>query len=158
MKIKVMLKLAAVAVVGLAAIALSQPPLRAQQPDKGSRSVWEGVYTKEQAKRGELLYVQNCSSCHGPDLSGNDEAATLSGPAFLASWDGLSVNDLSNRIRVSMPPNNLGKLSRQQIVDILSYVLSFNSFPAGNAELDPKAELLKQVRIEATKPKAKSSL
>ena len=156
MKIKVMLKLAAVAVVGLAGIALSQPPLRAQQTDKGSRSVWEGVYTKEQAKRGELLYVQNCSSCHGPDLSGNDEAAALSGPAFLASWDGLSVNDLSNRVRVSMPPNNLGRLSRQQIVDILSYVLSFNSFPAGNAELDPKAELLKQVRIEATKPKGSS--
>jgi mono/diheme cytochrome c family protein len=114
------------------------------------------VYTKEQAKRGELLYVQNCSSCHGPDLSGNDEAAALSGPAFLASWDGLSVGDLSNRVRVSMPPNNLGKLSRQQIVDILSYVLSVNSFPAGKGELDPKAELLKQVRIEATKPKANS--
>ena len=131
--------------------------VRAQEPSAPtSRSVWDGVYTEEQAKRGELLYVQNCSSCHGPDLSGNDEAAALSGPAFLASWDGLSVNDLSNRVRVSMPPNNLGKLSRQQIVDILSYVLSFNSFPAGNAELDPKSELLKQVRIEATKPRTKS--
>ncbi len=149
-------KIMAAVIIGLAAIALCQPPLRAQQTDKGSRSVWEGVYTKEQAKRGEELYAQNCSSCHGPDLSGNDEAAALSGPAFLASWDGLSVGDLSNRVRVSMPPNNLGQLSRQQIVDILSYVLSVNSFPAGKAELDPKAELLKQVRIEATKPKAKA--
>ena len=136
-------------------IGASQAALRAQQTDK-PLSVWEGVYTKEQAKRGEALYVQNCSSCHGPDLSGNDEAAPLAGPAFLSSWDGLSVGDLANRVRVSMPPNNLGKLSRQQIVDILSYVLSFNSFPAGNAELDPKAELLKQVRIEATKPKGSS--
>lgn len=80
----------------------------------------------------------------------------MTGPAFLANWDGLSVADLSERVRVSMPPNNLGRLSRQQIVDILSYVLSVNSFPAGKTELDPKAELLKQVRIEATKPKEKS--
>src|SRR6266404_8747296 len=148
-------KIMAAAIIGVAAIAVSQPPLRAQQTDKGSRSVWEGVYTKEQAKRGEQLYVQNCSSCHGPDLSGNDEAAALSGPVFLSSWDGLTVGDLANRVRVSMPPNNLGKLSRQQIVDILSYVLSFNNFPAGKTELDPKPEFLKLVRVEGTKPKAK---
>ena len=82
-------------------------------------------------------------------------AIPLAGPVFLSSWDGLSVGDLANRVRVSMPPNNPGKLSRQQIVDILSYVLSFNNFPAGKSELDPKPELLKQVRVEATKPKAK---
>jgi mono/diheme cytochrome c family protein len=141
-------------IIALVLIGASQAALHAQQTDK-PLSVWEGVYTKEQAKRGEALYVQNCSSCHGPDLSGNDEAAALAGPVFLSSWDGLSVGDLANRVRVSMPPNNLGKLSRQQIVDILSYVLSFNNFPAGKSELDPKPELLKQVRVEATKPKAK---
>ncbi len=140
--------------IGLVMIGASQAALRAQQTDK-ALSVWEGVYTKEQAKRGEGLYVQNCSACHGPDLAGNDEAAPLAGPVFLSSWDGLSVGDLANRVRVSMPPNNLGKLSRQQIVDILSYVLSFNNFPAGKSELDPKPELLKQVRVEATNPKPK---
>lgn len=141
-------------IIALLVIGASQKALRAQQTDK-PLSVWDGVYTKEQAKRGEGLYVQKCSSCHGPDLSGNDEAAPLAGPVFLASWDGLSVGELANRVRVSMPPNDLGKLSRQQIVDILSYVLSFNNFPAGKTELDPKPELLKQVRVEATKPKAK---
>lgn len=133
-----------------------RPSLYAQQADKGTRSVWDGSFTKEQSKRGEGLYGQHCSSCHGPDLSGNDEAAPLTGSAFLANWDGLSVGDLTERIRVSMPPNNLGKLSRQQIVDIISYLLSFNSFPAGKSELDPKAEVLKEIRIEAAKPKANS--
>jgi mono/diheme cytochrome c family protein len=156
MRDKIELKIAAAAIIGLAAIGGFHSPLRAQQAEKASRSVWDGVYTKEQAKRGEGLYAQNCSSCHGPDLTGNDEAAPLSGPVFLASWDGLSVGDLSNRVRVSMPPNNLGKLSRQQIVDILSYVLSVNSFPAGKTELDPKPELLKQVRIDSTKPNGNS--
>ena len=151
-KIKIVVSL----ILALSLIAALRSTPRAQQPDKAPRSVWDGVYTKEQAKRGEGLYANNCSSCHGPDLSGNDEAAPLTGPAFLANWDGLTVADLSERVRVSMPPNRLGKLSRQQITDILSYVLSFNSFPAGKTELDPKPEVQKQVRIEATKPKAKA--
>ena len=148
------MKKATKVIIALLIIGVSQAALHAQQTDKPG-SVWDGVYTKDQAKRGESLYVQNCSSCHGPDLSGNDEAAALAGPVFLSSWDGLTVGDLANRVRVSMPPNNLGKLSRQQIVDILSYVLSFNNFPAGKTELDPKPELLKLVRVEGTKPKAK---
>ena len=53
-----------------------------------------------------------------------------------------------------MPPNNLGKLSRQEIVDILSYVLSVNNFPAGKNELDPKPEVLKLVKFQASKPKS----
>src|SRR6185295_7360425 len=136
-------KFVVVITFGLATIALLSTSPRAQETNKSARSAWDGVYTKEQAKRGEQLYAQNCASCHGPDLSGNDEAAPLAGTVFLSSSDGLTVADLSNRVRVSMPPNNLGKLSRQQIVDILSYVLSFNNFPAGKTELDPKPEVLK---------------
>ena len=156
MKIKIKVKVAVVVITSLAAITVLNTPLGAQQePDR--RTVWDGVFTKEQAKRGDGLYAQHCSSCHGPDLAGNDEAAPLVGSAFLANWDGLSVGDLMERVRVTMPPNNLGKLSRQQITDILSYTLSFNSFPAGQTELDPKPEVLKQIRIEASKPKANSN-
>ena len=145
-------------IIILASIVVLHSTLRAQETGKTSHSVWEGVYTKDQANRGEALYAQHCSSCHGPDLSGNDEAASLSGSAFLANWDGLTIGDLSERVRVSMPPNKLGTVSRQQIADILSYVLSVNSVPAGKAELDSKLELQKQVRIEANKPKANASL
>jgi len=150
-------KLVAAAVFALSAVVVSRPSLQANQSDKASRSVWDGAYTKDQAKRGETLYAQNCSSCHGPDLLGNDEAAPLTGSAFLSNWDGLSVGDLSERVRISMPPNNLGKLNRQQIADILSYVLSVNNFPQGKTELDSKAEVLKQIRIEGTKPKGSSN-
>ncbi|PYT06051.1 MAG: class I cytochrome c [Acidobacteria bacterium] len=153
MKIKV--KVTVVVIIGFVIVMLN-PSFSAQQPDNTSRSVWDGVYTKEQVKRGEKLYAQLCSSCHGQELAGNDEAAPLSGPAFQASWEGLSVGELSNRVRVSMPPNDPGTLSRQQIVDILSYVLSVNGFPSGKTELDSKPEVLKQVRIEAIKPKEKS--
>jgi len=149
-------KFVVVITFGLATIALLSTSPRAQETNKSARSAWDGVYTKEQAKRGETLYAQNCSSCHGPDLSGNDEAAPLTGANFLSNWDGLTVGDLSERVRISMPPNKTGKLSRQEIVDILSYVLSVNTFPSGKSELDSKLEIQKQVRIDATN--AKSSI
>ena len=137
--------------MGIAAIfGLAQdtaPPLR---------SVWDGVYTQEQSQRGEAIYSRECAKCHGTDLAGADEVPALSGGAFLSNWDGLTVGDLSERVRISMPPNKQGRLSKQQIVDILSYVLNVNSFPAGKTELDTKTELLKQIRIEATKPKGRS--
>ncbi len=150
-------RIVATAVFVLSVAAFFHPSLQARQADKSASSVWDGVFTKDQAKRGEGLYAQHCSSCHGPDLLGNDEAAPLTGSAFISNWDGPSVGDLAERVRISMPPNNVGKLSRQQISDVLSYVLSVNSFPFGKAELDPKAEFLKQIRIEGTKPKANSN-
>jgi len=144
-------KATALIIILCVAIGVLHSSIRAQA--SGTRSVWDAVYTKEQAKRGEGLYIQNCSVCHGPDLTGNDEAAALTGPGFLANWEGLTIGDLSERVRVSMPPNNLGKLNRQQIVDVLGFVLSFNKFPAGDKELDPKVEVLKQIKIMGTKPK-----
>jgi mono/diheme cytochrome c family protein len=105
------------------------------------------------SQAGESLCAQECASCHGTELTGNDETPALAGPAFLANWDGLTVGDLSERVRQTMPPNKLGRLTRQQIVDILGYVLNVNGFPAGKTELDPKTAPLKQIRIEATKRK-----
>ena len=52
MKIK-LLKSAIVAVTLLAAINSLMPQLNAGQTNKGTRSVWDGAYTREQAKRGE---------------------------------------------------------------------------------------------------------
>ena len=130
--------------------------VRAKETAQTSRSVWDGVYTQEQAQRGEAIYGRECAKCHGSDLAGADEVPALSGGAFLSNWDGLTVGDLSERVRISMPPNKQGRLSKQQIVDILGYVLNANSFPAGKTELDSKTEVLKQIRIEATKPKASS--
>ncbi len=148
-------KVAAAAVIGLGLVGVFDSALRAQESAQASRSVWDGVYTQEQSRRGEALYGRECAKCHGTDLAGADEVPALTGGAFLSNWDGLTVGDLSERVRISMPPNRQGVLSRQQIVDILSYLLNVNSFPAGKTEMDPKTEQLKQIRIEATKPKAR---
>lgn len=130
--------------------------LRAQEAAPSeSRSVWDGVYTEEQAKRGEPLYHKECAPCHGDSLSGGESAPPLTGGAFLSNWNGLTLGDLFERIRKTMPQNAPGKLSRQQNADILAFALSANRFPAGKTELSRQSEFLKEIRFEAIKPEPK---
>ena len=143
---------AIVAIVGIAAIGTTHSTTRGEESAQTTRSVWDGVYTTEQEKRGAEQYTRVCAHCHGEDLAGTDEAAPLSGPAFLANWDGLTLGDLAERIIRTMPENDPGHLTRRQVADIITHVLSFNGFPAGKQELDPRVEMLRQIRIEASKP------
>jgi mono/diheme cytochrome c family protein len=118
-----------------------------------TRSVWDGVYTTDQAKRGQELYARECAACHGSDLSGGESAPPLAGAGFLSNWTGLTVGDLFDRTQKSMPQNSPGKLSRAQNADIVAYMLSANRFPEGKLDLDKQAEALKQIRIDAEKEK-----
>ena len=140
------------AIAGLAAIGAFYTTLRAQAP---SRSVWDGVYTEEQAKRGQPLYNEQCASCHGDTLGGGESAPALAGGEFLSNWNGLTLGDLFERIRTTMPQNKPGKLSREVNADILAYMLSANQFPAGKTELAHATEVLKEIRLDATKPEKK---
>jgi S-disulfanyl-L-cysteine oxidoreductase SoxD len=116
-----------------------------------ANSVWDGVYTDEQSKRGAALYAKECAACHGTELSGGEEAPPLSGGAFMSNWSGLTVGELFERVRLSMPEGRPGTLSRQQNADIVAYLLSFNQFPAGKTELAKDTDILKQIRFEAQK-------
>ena len=116
------------------------------------KSVWEGAFTEEQAKRGAEAYLQHCAECHGQDLSGDGFAPALSGADFLNAWNGLTVGDLFDRIRISMPPGKESAVPTQAKIDIVAYVLNFNKFPAGKTELPPQVEVAKQIKFESTKP------
>jgi len=116
-----------------------------------TRSVRDGVYSEEQRKRGSALFADNCAMCHNHDLSGGEIAPALYGGNFMANWDGLTVGDLFERIRVSMPPDNPDKISSQQRSDIISLILSVNGFPAGSKDLESRVEFLKQIKIEPPK-------
>ena len=115
------------------------------------RTVWDGVYTGDQAKRGEAAYVEACSNCHGRTLEGADMTPALTGGAFMANWDGLTVGDLFDRIRISMPADRPGSLSRQEDVDVIAYILRFNQFPAGKEELPREVLVLKQILFKASR-------
>ena len=135
-------------IFALGVIGLGLSNLAAQKP---TRSVWDGVYTKEQAERGRGEYKSECEDCHGLALDG-DDGPPLAGVPFLSNWDGLTLNVLFDRIKTTMPANRPGSISREASADILSYILRFNRFPAGDQELPQQSELLKQIRIEANPP------
>jgi mono/diheme cytochrome c family protein len=116
-----------------------------------TRSVWDGVYTDAQADRGRPLYNQHCASCHADTLMGGEMSPPLVGGEFLSNWNGLTLGDLFERIRTTMPQNNPGKLSREVNADITAYILSVNKFPAGKTEMPHSAEFLKDIRIDSEK-------
>jgi len=74
------------------------------------------------------------------------------GGEFLANWNGLTVGDLFERIRTTMPASRPGSVSREQNSEVLAFILSANQFPAGSAELPRQTEALKQIRLESTRP------
>jgi len=118
---------------------------------EATRSVWDGVYTEEQAARGKPLYNQHCASCHADTLMGGEMSPPLVGGDFLSNWNGLTMGELFERIRTTMPQNKAGKLSREVNADITAYILSVNKFPAGKAELPRTVEFLKEIRIDSEK-------
>ena len=133
--------------VALALIPLATAFVLAQE-----KSVWDGIYTDAQAQRGKQLYSDACASCHGPELTGGEMAPPLVGGDFTSDWNGLTVGDLFERIRISMPQNAPGSLTGQQNADILAFMLSVNKFPVGETELAKDAMMLKAIKFETKKP------
>lgn len=135
------LTVAAVMLLGAALVAAQAP-----------KSQWEGVYSEDQAKRGDALYGEHCAACHGPDLSGGEIAPALSGGEFAANWNDLTLGDLFERIRISMPQGDPGGVSRAQKADILAFLLSGGGYPAGAGELPSQTEELRTIKFVAARP------
>ncbi|MGH9384542.1 MAG: c-type cytochrome [Vicinamibacterales bacterium] len=141
------LRLAFLIVAGFWTMTVAGSSIQVEQ----ATSVWDGVFTAEQAKRGEAAYTEACSSCHGADMAGDGFAPALAGSDFAGNWNDLSVGDLFERIRISMPPTGPSAVPPQGKVDIVAHILDFNKYPTGSAELEPKTEVLKQIKIELKK-------
>jgi quinoprotein glucose dehydrogenase len=118
--------------------------LHAQQ----ARRVTDGVYTGEQATRGQAAYKDRCASCHGATLGGA-QGPPLAGDELNRVWWGGSLSDLVNKIQNTMPANDPGKLTRQQATDIVAYMLQVGKFPAGRAELGVEDAVLKLITFPA---------
>ena len=106
---------------------------------EASLTVWDGVYTAEQAERGVVPYLENCATCHGEDLGGGSNSPGLVGVSFQFLWGGKTLHELYEAIRTTMPTDNPASLPRETYLDILTYMLQVNEFPAGDEELDAKA-------------------
>jgi cytochrome c len=124
--------------------------------DNGTRA----FYSKAQAERGKVLYIQYCSKCHLETLKGGracgseiasspksyvcaaqGSAPPLVGESFLARW--YSVGDLYSRVKWSMPGDNVNGLSVADNLKIIAYILEANGLPPGNEDLKADENAIK---------------
>ena len=87
----------------------------------------DGIFTLAQANRGEDLFRSTCSNCH------DREDWTDAG--FKGRWEGQSVFQFWYYINDRMPYDDPWSLTRQQVTDVLTYILTLNGLPAGDTEL-----------------------
>jgi ankyrin repeat protein len=120
-------------------------------PAGGGKTIWDGVFTDEQAGRGSKIYAVSCAPCHKTDLLGDSGTPALAGTDFFSRFSGSSVDDLVKTIRASMPQDAPDSLGTPAYVDLVGYILKANGGSAGAAELSQDSAVLKQIRI--TNPK-----
>ena len=116
-----------------------------------AKSINDGIYSDAQAKRGDVLYKEQCATCHGDNLEGSGPMPALAGKDFLASWQGKTVGDLFEKTHTTMPATAPGSLTPAQAADIVAYMLASSKYKVGTTELESKVEALQQIKIEAPK-------
>ena len=108
-------------------------PAPADQLEAAAATIWEGVYTTEQADRGQQIALTNCFECHS--------AREWRGPGLLRLWGGRRLGDLYERIRRTMPQNDPGRLTPEECADIVAYMLSLQDVPTGDGQRELPSDL-----------------
>jgi S-disulfanyl-L-cysteine oxidoreductase SoxD len=153
-----------VTLVTVVAVVAVQAGVRVPQSPASAakRTVIDGVYTVEQAKRGREQYRKRCVLCHldngqgqqaVPEIAGQSleregdaEAPPIAGDEFLEKWNGHTVKELFEKTS-TMPVGSPGALKPQEYADLVALILEFNKFPAGAQELPSAPDQLGQITI-----------
>ncbi|MDA1095460.1 MAG: cytochrome c [Acidobacteria bacterium] len=123
-------------IVGLLAVGSVCGALAGSAVTAQERTLHDGVYTKEQAARGAKTYGQRCAGCHRADEFSGER---------IKPWKGQPALNLFNVIRLTMPEEAPGSLSRQEYADILTYIFEQNGGKPGSTELTATDEMLRSV-------------
>ncbi len=121
--------------------------LSAHAQNNQPAKIWDGIFTTRQAARGKAEFDQTCSRCHNLALIGSERGPAIKGATFLSHWDKGTVADLFIKIRDTMPQGGPGTLNEDVKIDILSYILLQNGFPAGAGELKNNIASLEDFRL-----------
>ena len=116
-------------------------------------SIWDGVFTEEQARRGRGVYSGACGLCHGRRLNGAPDdpdmrsTPPLARARFLREWAGRSLATLFEYTRLTMPEDNPTSMTDAEYVDVIAYMLSVSRIPAGDDELSTDSGSLARIVI-----------
>jgi mono/diheme cytochrome c family protein len=105
------------------------------------RTVNDAVYSEAQADSGELLYKDQCLTCHDKKYF----------RPVLKRWEGQQLGVFFTVMSASMPESNPGSLPDAQYLDILAYILSLSRYPAGDAALHNDDGALGEITIAKRK-------
>src|ERR1700730_1820326 len=113
-----------------------QTSMAAGQAVESPGKIWNGVYTSAQADRGKARFTAVGRRCHNDDLGGSERGPALRGDRFMTNWETQELARLFAKARDTMPPDSPSSLPDEDYVDVISYILQANSFPAGNESLN----------------------
>ena len=125
------------ALIGAGVLMVTAVITSAQAPTKTTN---DGVYTASQAERGKKAFDEKCSGCHEP--------SRFSGDSFHEAWDGKALKEIWDIASGTMPEDNPGSLKQQEYADIIAHFLSLNGYATGDAELQPGAAPMGDIKIE----------
>jgi len=132
----------AMLVVALAVGSHAEAP-QTQSPATGTISISTGVYSADQAERGEQTFANNCAGCHA--------TSKFTESAFHKAWNGKTLFDLYDLVSETMPEDFPGALSPAEYAEALAYILKLNRAPAGEADLPPDPAALRNIRLDLNK-------
>ena len=89
------------------------------------------------AKRGRAAYDNRCATCH----DGGSLGPELWGEAFRTEWATNTVGAFYTRILETMPEDDPGSLSENEVLNIVAYVFQMNEFPPGNKPIESASGL-----------------
>jgi cytochrome c553 len=90
----------------------------------------DGIYSADQAHRGEEMYKKQCTACHGEALDGAGPYPPLAGDDFLTKYAGQPAVGLYDMIQKLMPATAPGTLTRKPPTCWRIFSASIN-FPPG---------------------------
>lgn len=107
--------------------------------ESNPESTLDGIFTAEQATRGESLFNTHCVRCHS--------IQEFSGPAYASVWVGAPLSALYIRIANTMPLDQPGSLGTTEATAITAHILAENDMPSGNTDLGGDVEWLTSIAI-----------
>ena len=132
-----------VTAISVPALVLAQDSTAKAVPSSALTTL-TGVYTDQQASRGESIYRNMCLACH----DGSDHT----GAVFKQNWDTRTAFDLFEIIRTTMPNDDPGRLPREDYSSIVAYLFKVNKMPSGKKPLPTDSTGLKQIVIAVSDP------
>lgn len=146
----------AVAATTVVVVGLSTTSTRAASRPAAAdvKTASDGVYTDEQATRGEVSYTKDCAFCHSADLQGDSFAPALIEETFRLRWKDSTLGELFTILKGTMPADKPGALADEDYAGIVAYLLKMNKYPAGPEALSTDAAVLKQIAFSKSEARS----